>query len=520
MGVLTAGLGYVFGRLNSPPAASTSSTTQLTEVPPLEHETKPFVLQAAWAELVQLLGEDNVITTPSELDSHARSSWSSHPSSPDQIPFMVLKPESTEEVSIIMKICHARRIPVTPISGGTSLEGHFTPTRGGVCIDFTRMNKIIALHAQDLDVVVQPGVGWMLLNEQLFSSGLFFPPDPGPGAQIGGMIGTGCSGTNAYRYGTMKDWVIGLTVVLADGTIVKTRQRPRKSSAGYDLTRLFIGSEGTLGLVTEATLKVLPRPEMESVAVCTFGSVREAAETVFKVVKAGIPVAAVEILDDVQMKCINEAGMTTRSWKEAPTIFFKFASTPTAVKEQINLARSIARQNGSKTFEFARNKEEAAELWSARKEALWSVIAQSTKEGHRVWTTDVAVPISRLPDIIEETQQDIKKSGLLGSIVGHVGDGNFHSIILYDTKSTTERKAVEDVVKRMVERAIEMEGTATGEHGVGLGKRKYLEKELGQDTVDLMRRLKLAMDPMCLLNCDKVVDVDNKLGMIQRLSSR
>jgi D-lactate dehydrogenase (cytochrome) len=260
-----------------------------------------------------------------------------------------------------------------------------------------------------------------------------------------------------------------------------------------------------------------PRPEKESVAVCAFSSVRQAADAVFRIVKSGVPLAAVEILDDVQMRCINEAGMTTRHWKEAPTLFFKFGSTPDAVREHIALTQKIAKACGSKSFEFARSKQEAEELWSARKESLWSVIAQSTKEGQRVWTTDVAVPISRLPDIIEETQEDIRNSGLLGSIVGHVGDGNFHSIILYDANSTKERKAVEGVVQRMVDRAIAMEGTATGEHGVGIVKREYLEKELGPEAVDLMRRIKLALDPMCLLNCDKVVSMEKRKRIIAPL---
>jgi D-lactate dehydrogenase (cytochrome) len=517
--LFTMGIGYTIGKLVSPRPPSSASTAPLEETPTIDHETRPFILQAVWAEFVQLLGEENVLTAASELDSHAGSSWSTHPTPPEQRPFMVVKPDSTAQVSAIMKICHSRRIPVTPYSGGTSLEGQFAPTRGGVCIDFSRMDKIVQLHTQDLDVVVQPGLGWETLNEQLAPSGLFFPPDPGPGAQIGGMIATGCSGTNAYRYGTMKDWVLSLTVVLADGTIIKTRQRPRKSTAGYDLTRLFIGSEGTLGLVTEATLKVMPRPEKETVAVCSFASIRDAAEAASRVVRQGIQVAAVELLDDVQMRCINDAGMTTKKWKEAPTLFFKFASSPNIVKEHIAVTKSIARDCGSKTFEFANTKEEAAELWSARKEALWSVIAQSTKDGHRVWTTDVAVPISSLPGIIEETQRDIQQSGLLGSILGHVGDGNFHSIILYDSDSAKERADVEGVVKRMVNRALELEGTATGEHGVGLGKRPYLKKELGQDTVDLMRKLKLAMDPLCLLNCDKVLEMENPNGAMQRFLS-
>jgi len=339
----------------------------------------------------------------------------------------VVFPATTDEVSKIMKICHRRRIPVTGYSGGTSLEGHFAATRGGICIDFGRMGKILQLHREDMDVVVQPAVGWQKLNEELEKDNLFFPPDPGPGAMIGGMVGTGCSGTNAYRYGTMREWVLSLTVVMADGTIIKTRQRPRKSSAGYDLTKVFIGSEGTLGLVTEATLKLTTKPNSTSVAVCSFGTIKQAADCVAKVVSEGVPIAAVEILDDVQMKVINGSGMTNKSWNEAPTLFFKFAGTPTAVKEQIGIVQKLAKGTGSKTFEFAKNSKEQTELWSARKDALWSVMAMREDEGDHVWTGDVAVPISRLPDIINETKDDLKKSGMFATIVGHVGDGNFHS---------------------------------------------------------------------------------------------
>ena len=438
------------------------------------------------------MGEENISTTDSDLKSHSGSEWSSYTTSEGEKPFCVVKPGSTEDVSGIMKICHKRRIPVTGYSGGTSLEGHFASTRGGVCIDFSRMDKILAFHDEDLDVVVQPAVGWEILNEELGERGLFFPPDPGPGAMIGGMVGTGCSGTNAYRYGTMKDWVLSLTVVLADGTIIKTKQRPRKSSAGYDLTRTFIGSEGTLGLVTEATLKVTPKPQNTSVAVCTFPTVRSAADCVFRVVGEGVPIAAIEILDDVQMKCINDAGSTSREWKEAPTLFFKFSGTPTSVKEHISIVQRLAKKAGSKTFEFARNQEEADELWQARKEALWSVMAKKKDDSDHVWTTDVAVPISRLPDIIDETKEDIGKSGLTGSIVGHVGDGNFHAIILYNDR---EHDVAEELVHNMVKRAIEMEGTATGEHGVGLVKRDYLQHEIGEAAVDLMRKVRLTSFP-------------------------
>lgn len=391
------------------------------------HNTKMENMQAAWADFVKIVGKDNVSTLETDLDTHSTSDWSTHRAKPDEKSFCVVYPGSTEEVSEVMKICHQRKIPVVGYSGGTSLEGHFTPTRKGISIDFGRMNNILKLHKDDMDVIVQPAVGWELLNEELAKDGLFFPPDPGPGAMIGGMVGTGCSGTNAYRYGTMREWVLSLTVVLADGTIIKTRQRPRKSSAGYDLTKLFIGSEGTLGLVTEATLKVTVKPESTSVAVCTFPSIGHAATCVGKVVGQGVPVAAVEILDDNQMQCINDAGMTSRTWKEAPTLFFKFAGTPNGVKEQIAQVQGMAKQAGCKTFEFAKNQDEQDELWSARKEALWSTMAVK-KDGDRVWTGDVAVPMSRLPQLIEETKEDMRKSGLFGSIVGHVGDGNFHSM--------------------------------------------------------------------------------------------
>ena len=502
-----------------------TSTSPLGHVTPPVHNLSASNLEASWADFVALLGADHVSTTPGELTRHSTSDWSSHPRQPDDpLPFLIVYPSSTEEVSQIAKICHKRRIPITPFSGGTSLEGHFAPTRGGVVINFQRMDKILAIHVRDQDVVVQPAVGWEHLNHVLEEHKLFFPPDPGPGAMIGGMVGTGCSGTNAARYGTMKEWVLSLTVVLADGTIIKTRRRPRKSSAGYDLTRLFIGSEGTLGLVTEATLRLTVKAPHESVAVASFGSVREATDVVEKIVASGIQVAAVELLDDVQMKCINEAGMTTRDWKEAPTLFLKFGGTLSAVKEQINMVREIikvrtAASTYKSTFEFAKNDEEAKELWEARKEALWSVIAlksdepppglhvhntahahhhyhdEPSKDGgdgstQRVWTTDVAVPVSRLSEIVELTKKDIaewSEGGTgVGAIVGHVGDGNFHCIILFEER---ERKTVERIVKKMVNRAVEMEGTVTGEHGVGLVKRGYLEDELGVETVDTMRRL-------------------------------
>ncbi|KAA6414782.1 MAG: D-lactate dehydrogenase (cytochrome) [Lasallia pustulata] len=511
--ILAASLGcYWLGSMNPTPLPTTS-TVPLGSTDPPKHDTSPSNLQAAWADFVEIVEEENISTNENDLQSHSGSEWSSYTTKHSEHPFLVVYPSTTEEVSRIMKVCHERKIPVTGYSGGTSLEGHYSATRNGICVDFGRMDKILELHKDDLDVIVQPGVGWELLNEELGKDGLFFPPDPGPGAMIGGMVGTGCSGTNAYHYGTMREWVISLTVVLADGTIIKTRQRPRKSSAGYDLTKMFIGSEGTLGLVTEATLKLTVKPKSSSVAVAGFPTVRDAAECVSRIVGEGVPIAAVEILDDVQMRCINESGSTSRTWKEVPTLFFKFSGTPSGVKEQISIVQKLAKAKGSKSFEFAKDAAEAAELWSARKEALWSVMAKRRDESDHVWTTDVAVPINRLPDIIEQTKEDLSACGLLGSIVGHVGDGNFHAILLFNDK---ERRVAEEVVHRMVKRAVEMEGTVTGEHGVGLIKRDYLAHELGETTVDAMRKLKQAFDPLCLLNCDKVVRVQPpKPGEVQ-----
>jgi D-lactate dehydrogenase (cytochrome) len=383
-----SGTSYFFGTL-APKELPTTSTTPLDAAQPPKHDTRDSVMQAAWVDFAQIVGKENVSTNEDDLKSHAGSDWSSYNIKPGEKPFMVVYPNTTEEISKIMKVCHKRKIPVTVIAGGTSLEGHFAPTRGGICLDVGRMDKILELHKDDLDVVVQPALGWEDLNEELKEKGLFFPPDPGPGAKIGGMVGTGCSGTNAYRYGTMREWVVALTVVLADGTIIKTRQRPRKSSAGYDLTKMFIGSEGTLGIVTEAVLKVTVLPKTTSVAVATFPTVHDAANCVGKVVGEGIQVAGVEILDDTQMRCINESGTTSRKWTVAPTLFFKFAGTPAGVKEQISIVQKLAKLTKSKTFEFAKNNDEATELWSARKEALWSVMAMRRDDGDHVWTTDV-----------------------------------------------------------------------------------------------------------------------------------
>lgn len=422
--------GYSVGKLSlSDDAEKFRSTLPLESAAQIPLKGSSEDVAAIWDQLAAIVGEDNITNFEGDLQLHSTSDWSTHEWDPSHKPMCVVYPASTDEVSRIMKICHAQRIPVTGFSGGTSLEGHFTPTSGGISIDFNRMDKVLALHKADLDVVVQPAVGWQGLTQQLAEENLFFPPDPGPGAMIGGMVGTGCSGTNAYRYGTMRDWVINLTVVLADGTIIKTRRRPRKSSAGYNLTQLFIGSEGTLGLVTEATLKLTPLPQKTSVAVCSFTSIRHAANCVAEIVGQGIPLGAIEILDDAQMKYINEfRGSNAPQWHEAPTLFLKFGGTPDGVREQLRIVEVLAKQNESLSFSLARNKKEEDELWSARKDALWATM-RLMEEGDHILSSDVAVPISRLPDAIEQAKSHLNSLGMIGSIVGHAGDGNFHSTL-------------------------------------------------------------------------------------------
>ncbi|KAK9480291.1 D-lactate dehydrogenase [Lipomyces japonicus] len=485
-----------------------SSTTPLSTLNKPEYADAKATAKA-YAEITQLLGTENVSATVDDINSHADSSWISHHAEPGQRPGLIVFPHSTEQVSGVLKICHKYLVPVVPFSGGTSLEGHFIQTRNGITIDFRNMDQVKELHDTDLDVVVQPSVRWENLNEYLKPFGLFFPPDPGPGAEIGGMIGTGCSGTNAARYGTMREWVLNLTVVLADGTIIKTRQRPRKSSAGYNLTNLFIGSEGTLGIVTEATLKLAVLPQEVSVAVASFPTVKEATQAVEEIVRTGIPVAAVELLDKEMMACINSAGETSRTWKEAPTLFFKFGGSKSGVKEQISQTKQITKKYHSQSFEFARNADEREELWEARKQALWSSLALGSDKDS-CWTTDIAVPVSRLSEIVSATREDLTKSGITGTIVGHVGDGNFHAFIIYNDSN---KHIAEGIVHRLVERAIEMDGTCTGEHGVGIVKRPYLESELSTETIDAMRRVKIALDPYRLLNADKVINIDPSIQL-------
>ncbi|PTD07899.1 D-lactate dehydrogenase [cytochrome], mitochondrial [Fusarium culmorum] len=499
VGLAVIGVGYAATTIDWSKRSSPSSTQPLTSTPRIQHDITAANIRAATEEFAALLGAENVSTDQADLITHSGSDYQSYAWTKEHAicSNVILYPETTEQVSELMKICSRRRLPVTPYSGGTSIEGQYIPHFRGICIDFGRMSSIVELNKDDLDCVVQPGIGWMDLNEELATHGLFFPPDPGPGAMIGEWL------EQVVPVLMPRHWVLSLTVVLADGTIIKTRQRARKSSAGYDLTRTFIGSEGTLGLVTEATLKLAVKPPCEAVAVCTFPSLRDAASAVRDVLSAGIQVAAVEILDDVQMKSINESALTSIKWKEEPTLFFKFTGSDDFIVEHVaKKVGVITKQNRSTAYTFASDETERNELWSARKNALWSMLAMRKSPTDKVWTTDVAVPMSRLPDIIDFAKDDIEKSGLVGSIVGHVGDGNFHTLLLFPED---KRQVAEDIVHRMVGKAIEMKGTATGEHGVGLVKRDYLEKELGKDTVDMMRSMKNAFDPMCILNCDKVI---------------
>ncbi|KAI3330691.1 putative D-lactate protein [Ustulina deusta] len=467
-----------------------------------------FALKEIREELKAHGEDEDIISIDSDdLRAHGYSEWSTV--NPEGLPVAVVYPRSTEQVSIITRVCHKYHVPIIGYSGGSSLEGHFSAPYGGISVDFAYMNKIIQFNKDDMDIVVQPSIGWQDLNEQLsrMGSGLFFPIDPGPSAKIGGMVGTNCSGTNAVRYGTMKDWVINLTVVLADGTIIKTRRRPRKSSAGYNLNGIFVGSEGTLGLVTEATLKLAIVPEETSVAVVSFPTIRDAASAAAGVMQAGIPVASMEVMDEVQMKVINLGGATApRIWKEAPTLFFKFAGTKTSVKDNIGRVKTITKANKGSNFEFAKDEREQKLLWSARKEVLWSMLALR-KEGEEVWSTDVAVPFSRLADLIEISKKEMDDMGLFASILGHIGDGNFHESIIYDRTRPEEVAKVEKCVKNMVNRALDMEGTCTGEHAIGWGKKAALLREVGPDTVGVMMQIKGALDPLWIMNPGKIFDV-------------
>ncbi len=428
---------------------------------------------------------------------HGRDESKHEPMLPDGVVFA----ESTEEVAAVVRLCREYRVPVIPYGVGSSVEGHVLAVHGGISIDLSGMNRVLSIHAEDLDVTVQAGVTRKQLNDELKGTGLFFPIDPGADATLGGMAATRASGTNAVRYGTMRENVLSLTVVTPEGKIVRTGSRARKSSAGYDLTRLFVGSEGTLGIITELTVKLYPIPEAMSAAVCAFPSVDAAVDTVIQTIQLGVPVARVELLDALTLQAINRYSKTTLP--EAPTLFFEFHGSDSGVQEQAELTQEIAQGNGGQDFQWATRQEDRSRLWQARHDAYFACL--QLKPGARCFPTDVCVPISRLAECIHATNEDIAQVSLPIALFGHVGDGNFHLVVLVDTDNPKEMAEGEWISQRVVERAIAMEGTCTGEHGIGLGKQHYLLQEHGEDGVALMRTLKTALDPLNLMNPGKIL---------------
>ena len=454
-------------------------------------------VDALIAELRAVLGE-RVSTADAVRAQHGKDESYHTPHPPDAVAF----PQSTDEVAAIVRACAARRVPVIPFGAGTSLEGGVAALSGGVCIDTTHMDRIVRVGAADMDATVEAGVTRKRLNEDLRDTGLFFAVDPGADATIGGMAATRASGTNAVRYGTMRENVLSLTVVLADGRVVRTAARSRKSAAGYDLTRLFVGSEGTLGVITEVTVRLHCIPEAISAAVCSFPTVDAAVNTCILTIQSGVPVARVELLDEVQMDAVNRyAGL---AYPAQPTLFFEFHGSAAGVQMQAEAVQQIAAEHHGANFEWAVRPEDRTRLWQARHDAYYAALA--LKPGAVGWSTDVCVPISRLAACISETRADLAAADVLATIVGHVGDGNFHVIFVLDPDRPEAFDEARRLNERMVSRAIAMDGTCTGEHGVGSGKIDFLAAELGE-AVAVMAAVKRTLDPDNLMNPGKVLKV-------------
>jgi D-lactate dehydrogenase (cytochrome) len=453
-------------------------------------------INAAFAELTKLLGgraSDAVAVR--EHHSHGESYHA--PAAPDIVCF----PRTADEVAAIVTIAARFRVPIVPFGAGTSLEGHVHATHGGITIDLRELNKVVRVSAEDLDATVEAGVTRLQLNQALRNTGLTFPVDPGADATIGGMAATRASGTTAVRYGTMRENVLALTVVLADGRMIHTGTRARKSSAGYDLTRLFVGSEGTLGVITDVTLRLHPLPEAVSAATCAFDSMQGAVETVIATIQLGVPVARMELIDETQLDAVNRYSHT--DYPIAPTLFFEFHSdSERHVADQADTVQAIATERGGRGFQWATRLEDRERLWRARHDALYAAVA--LRPGSRAWTTDVCVPISRLAECILETKQDNAGAPFPICLVGHAGDGNFHLLYVLDPASRTELDEAQRLNERMVMRALAMGGTCSGEHGVGYGKMKFLEAEHGS-ALDVMRAIKGALDPNNLMNPGKIV---------------
>ena len=454
-------------------------------------------VNTAVAVLKQRLGE-RLSTSSATCEQHGRDESYHAAHAPDAVVF----PKSTEEVAEIVRVCAEHGTPVIPFGIGTSLEGHVAALHGGVCIDLSEMNEIVRASAEDMDVTVQAGVRRKQLNEYLRDTGLFFPIDPGADATIGGMTATRASGTNAVRYGTMRENVLALTVVTADGRIVNTARRARKSAAGYDLTRVFVGSEGTLGVITEITLRLYGIPEAMSAAVCSFPGIEGAVNTVIETIQMGVPVARIELLDELQMEACNN--YSDLEYPVAPTLFLEFHGSEASVAEQAETVQILATENGAGDFQWATRTEDRNHLWQARHDAAYAAL--SLRPGAKMWATDVCVPISKLAECILETKKDLAESFLMAPLVGHVGDGNFHLVFLFDPNDERELAEVERLNERLVLRALALDGTCTGEHGVGYGKLNFLTAEHGE-AVSLMRGIKKALDPANIMNPGKVVQV-------------
>ncbi|XP_026426937.1 D-lactate dehydrogenase [cytochrome], mitochondrial-like isoform X1 [Papaver somniferum] len=443
--------------------------------------------------------QDNMTRDYEERYFHGKPQNSFHKAL--NIPDIVVFPRSEEEVSKIVVSCNNHKVPIIPYGGATSIEGHTLSPNGGVCIDMTLMKNVKSLNIEDMDVVVEPGIGWMELNEYLEPYGLFFPLDPGPGATIGGMCATRCSGSLAVRYGTMRDNVISLKVVLANGDVVKTGNRARKSAAGYDLTRLIIGSEGTLGVITEVTLKLQKIPQHSVVAMCNFPTVKDAADVAIATMLSGIQVSRVELLDEVQVKAINLAN--GKNLPELPTLMFEFIGTEAYSREQTLIVQKLVSEHNGSDFVFSEEPEAKKELWKIRKEALWALFAM--EPDFEAMISDVCVPLSRLAELISLSKKEIDASPLVCTVIAHAGDGNMHALILFDPDKEEQRREAEKLNQLMVYNALEMQGTCTGEHGVGTGKMKYLEKELGIEALQTMKKIKSVLDPNNIMNPGKII---------------
>jgi D-lactate dehydrogenase (cytochrome) len=420
---------------------------------------------------------------------------------PNQPPDAVVYPQNTGDVQTIVRICADNRVPVIPFGVGTSLEGHINAPLGGVSMDFRDMNKVLAVHAEDLDCVVEPGITRKALNEHLRDQGLFFPIDPGADASLGGMAATRCSGTNAVRYGTMKDNVLALKVVMADGELMTTSRRAKKSSAGYDLTRLMVGSEGTLGVITELTLKLSGIPEAIASGVCPFPSVDAACKATILTIQSGIPVARIELLDALQIRAVN--AYSKLSLPEVPTLFVEFHGSDAGVAEQSQRFGEIVADLGGGPFDWATKPEDRSRLWQARHDGYWA--ARHLRPGAQAFATDVCVPISRLAECVTASQRAAAELHLIAPILGHVGDGNFHLSLLVDMADAGEVERAGILMERVVELALSMDGTCTGEHGVGQGKMKYLKAEHGAPALAAMAAIKRALDPQNIMNPGKIV---------------